>query len=193
MMDFEAAFKEGAGVVSGCGVALEIDEVAVAIFGFGVVDVVLRDFVQSGGGSERGDVTAEAVVFAIGGDDHGHGVPANVTADAAFHASVAGVFGLVLRRDGVRVRSADGGGDVDAGLAELLHQVFKEQLGLLGVLRFEDVLEDVFEGFEILARVGPGAVAGAAGSSILAGHFGGYATFSGRKIHLFEIRSPILP
>jgi hypothetical protein len=59
---------------------------------------------------------------------------------------------------------------------------------LLGVLRAEDVLEDIFERFEVLAGIGAMAVARAAGRFIFAGHFSGHASFSRRQIH-FNSRS----
>src|SRR5688572_17075499 len=102
--DIEAAFEEGARVVAGGGVALEVNHVAVTIGGFSAEEMVLGDFVEGGRGGKGRDVAAETIVVAVGGDDHGHGVPADVAADAAFDAGVAGVLGLVLGWDGVCVR-----------------------------------------------------------------------------------------
>ena len=110
-------------------------------------------------------------MLAVGGDDHGHGVPADVAANLALDAGVAGVVGLVFGGDGVGVRRADGGRDGDAAFAEALGEVFEENLGLFRVLALENVLENVFEGIEITAGIGAGAIGVAKGGGVVFARF----------------------
>src|SRR5690606_13677457 len=69
--------------------------VAAVVFGFGMPEVVLAAAYHGGQRSERGDVAAQ--VAAVGGlvlvglDHHGHGVPADVRADALFERQIAGM------------------------------------------------------------------------------------------------------
>src|SRR5688572_18258193 len=82
----ETAFEIGAGVVAGRGVALEKYDVRRLAFVAAAEAMVLRDFVKCRGRRESRDVSAKAVVLAVGVDDHRHGVPANKALDAGFDA-----------------------------------------------------------------------------------------------------------
>src|SRR5215469_8845758 len=104
---FEAAFEKRAGIDPRRGVALKIDIVTGKTLSATAEEMVESDFVQRGARSEGRDVTAEAAVAAVGVDDHGHGVPANVALNAAFHLLVTREGSLLLGRDSINIWRAD--------------------------------------------------------------------------------------
>ena len=103
---WNAAFEKGAGINSGRGVALEINDVAVAAFGLRPKEMIESDFVQRGGGSEGRDVAADAFLNLVGAHHHGQRVPAHQALDAAFHLLAAGERRLLQRGNRVLVRSS---------------------------------------------------------------------------------------
>src|SRR5882724_10976885 len=79
VMFVQPAFQKGAGINSWRGVALEINDVAREITVTRAEEIVERDLVQGGGGGKGGNMAAQAIVDGVGIDDHGHGVPADIT------------------------------------------------------------------------------------------------------------------
>ena len=143
----QAAFEEGAGVVAGRDVALEVNLVAGEIVGRRAEEMVVADFVDRGGRGVAGDVAAhaDALRVGVGVDDHGHGVPAGVGLDLALQLAVAGILGLLIHRDGVEVGRLRGGRRLHAGLAEALEETVEEAARVFRLLveqhGFERVLE----------------------------------------------------
>ena len=86
----QAPFEERPRVDAGCGVALEVDDVAVVVLALALEEVVEADFVQGGGRGERRDVPADAVFRLVRLDDHRQRVPADQALDAAFDLAAAG-------------------------------------------------------------------------------------------------------
>src|SRR5882672_406245 len=97
----EAAFEVGASVIARGGVALEINHVGRLAVIAAAEEMVIGDFVEGGTRGVSGDMAAEAVRFAIGVDDHRHGVPTDKTFDPRFDLPVAGISGLPFGWDGV--------------------------------------------------------------------------------------------
>ena len=95
----DAAFEIGARIDAGRGVALEVDDVAVAAFGLRAEEMVEGDFVQRGGRGEGRDVPADAFLNLVGPHHHGQGVPAHQALDAALHLLAAGKRRLLPRRE----------------------------------------------------------------------------------------------
>src|SRR5205807_471638 len=113
----DAAFKVGAGVHSRRGVALEIDNVAIAIFRLGAEEMVERNLIQRGGGRERGDMAANAFLNLICADYHGQRIPAHQALDPALHLLASGERGLLSGGNGVLVRGGRSKRQIDAGFA----------------------------------------------------------------------------
>src|SRR5262245_24875882 len=85
--------------------ALEINDIAVAIFIASTEKMVEADFIQWSGRCERGNVPADAADFAIRANDHRHCIPANNTFDSPFDFAVAWKRRLILRRNRVDIWS----------------------------------------------------------------------------------------
>src|SRR5690606_5952344 len=135
-------------------------EVAVAV-GAAAPEVVEADIVERGGGSEAGDVAAEAGVVAVGAQHHGHRVPADVGADAVFDRIVAGGGNLLVDGDGVDVIGGGVERHVHAGVAAMLDQAFEQIMGAFGANFGDDAFQrlEPFVGFlrvDILAQRGCG-------------------------------------
>ena len=94
----DAAFEIGASINSRRGVALEINEVAVAAFGLRLKEMIESDLVQRCRRGEGGDVAADAFLNLVGTHHHGQRVPAHQALDAAFHLLAAGERRLLRRR-----------------------------------------------------------------------------------------------
>src|SRR2546422_7633014 len=72
-------------------------------------EVIETDLVQSGSGSEGGDVAADVVLDTVGADDHCQGVPAHQTFDPPLELLIAREQGLEAPRNGVGIRRIGGG------------------------------------------------------------------------------------
>jgi hypothetical protein len=83
------------------GVALKINEIAIATLGLRLKEMIEGNFVQSGGRCEGGDVAADAFLNFVGAHHHGEGVPTNQALDAALHLLASGEGRLL--RDGNRI------------------------------------------------------------------------------------------
>ena len=106
LLRWDTAFEIGAGVNSRRGVTLKINEVAIATFGLRLKEMIESNLVQSGGGSEGGDVSANAFLNFVGAHHHGQSVPAHQALDAAFHLLASGKWRLLRNWDRVLVRSS---------------------------------------------------------------------------------------
>ena len=90
--------------------ALKVDGIAFEFFGAAPEEMVEANFVEGGRGSERGDMAADIVLYAIGTYDHGQGVPTDKTLNAALEFLITGITGFQAMRDGVGVGSVCGEG-----------------------------------------------------------------------------------
>ena len=103
----EAALKVGAPVDARRGVTLKVDQIAAMVRGIGVPEVVLPAADHGGQRGERSNVppeiTAIGRIVAVGPNDHGHGVPADETADTLFKLHISRIRLLERRGNGIEV------------------------------------------------------------------------------------------
>src|SRR5690349_7495836 len=78
--------------------ALDINDVPFEILCTSTEEVVVADFVKSGGRCESGDMAADSRFQLVGADNHGHGIPADQAFHASFDSLIAGVNGLLVNR-----------------------------------------------------------------------------------------------
>src|SRR5262249_2172992 len=127
----EPAFEVGAGVNAGRGVALEVDLVAAA-WGIGAAqEVILGHLAERRGRGKGRDVAADAVLLAVGANDHGHRIPAHQVLDAALDLAAAGVRRLAVGRDGVDVGRAGANGDLDTAADRLVLELVEQEAGTI--------------------------------------------------------------
>ena len=102
----ETAFQKCAGIDSRRGMALKKNQVAGEILGRPAEKMIEAHFVKRRRRGISGNVTAD-VGGGIGLDDHGHGVPAHQTFDAALDFAVSRIGWLSVRRNGIEIRGGD--------------------------------------------------------------------------------------
>ena len=112
----EPSFEKGAGVDTGRGMPLKVDQIAGMVVAGGAEEVVEAHLVERRGRGVGGDVPTDAVFALVGAHNHGHGVVADQTADALFQLQIAGVGGLFGQSNRVDVGGVGGKGDVHARL-----------------------------------------------------------------------------
>jgi len=103
----QPALEKGPGVDAGGCVALEVDLIAAVLPRGPVEEMVEGDLVECRRGGVGRDVAADAGLFAVGPNDHGHGVPADDALDPALDSSMtreAWLAALGNRVDVGRVR-----------------------------------------------------------------------------------------
>jgi len=125
----EPSLEKSAGVDAGCRVALKEDQVPLPFLVGGAEEVVETHVEEGGGGSEAGDVSTQLRGLAVGLHHHGHGVPADEGANAPLHGPVARERRLLARRNGVEVGGGGLEGEVGAGEAGLLDELFEQVMG----------------------------------------------------------------
>ena len=145
MFGAQPAFEKGAGIHAGRGMALEEDlvprEIAIGCF----EEVILTHFIQRGSRCKSGDVTANAIGFFVGTGNHGHGIPAHETFDAALDFAVARIGQLFVARDGVDIRCMGCKGNVNAQtFLRFLFQAVEQIAHAVGTA----VLQDISQGFD---------------------------------------------
>ena len=86
------------------GVALKVDLVARVVVAAAADEVIHRHLDERGRRGERGDVTADALVFAIGANHHRHRVPADDALDPSLNLAIAREGRLLVDRNRVDVR-----------------------------------------------------------------------------------------
>ena len=135
----QTAFHEGTSINAGCGVALNINQVAFFAGGFifGAPEMVETHVIESSGRCERGNVAAQFQIFFTGTDYHGGGIPADGGTDAVFQFVIAGRFLLFTYGNGVQISSRCGKRQVHAAAAGVFHQIFKDEMGTLGAFVFQ--------------------------------------------------------
>ena len=151
----DAAFHERTGVNAWRGVTLEVDQVAAVCVGRGLEEVVEADVIQGCAGSEAGNVTAQVRIFQVGAHHHGHRVPANQRANAAFHEQVARHACFVGYGNRVAVRRGNGIRQLRTGAGSELthtgHQVVSAVFAFFVENRFQGVQPFLgFDGIEVL-------------------------------------------
>ena len=139
----------------GAGVALEEDLVARAAVVLALEEVVEAHLVERGAAGEGGQVAADALGPVVGPHHHHGRVPPDVGPDAALDVLVAGEPRLLVGRDGVHVRRADGGRETDLLLPGPLQQLHQEEPGPGLAVGVEDRVEGV-DPLRRLLRVGVG-------------------------------------
>ena len=122
-----ATFQIRAGVHAGRGVALKVDQVAIAGFSSRLQKMIEGDFVKRGGGGKSGNVAANAFLDLVGAHHHGQRIPAHHALDAALHFLAAGKGRLLPRSDGVLVGSGGGKGKIHAGRAPRVQRQLLQQ------------------------------------------------------------------
>ena len=120
----QTAFKIGARIHAGRGVALKINDVAGEILRRPAEKMISRHLVKRRRRRERRDVAADVRV-GIGLHHHRHRVPADDALDAAFDVAVARIRRLLVGRDGVDVRRGQAGGRTRRG-AQLCRDLFQQ-------------------------------------------------------------------
>ena len=128
----QAAFKVGAGIDARRYVALDVEAITTVFFArlgaLSVPEMVETRTKQTGQRGERANVatqiTAVFGIVAVGLDDHGHGVPAHVGAQALFNFQVAGRAFFFLRLNGIDVARGGRKRQIDAVLAGFFQQLF---------------------------------------------------------------------
>src|SRR5690606_19018745 len=109
------------------------------------------------GGNMPADSLDRLAVFflLVGLDDHGHGVPAHDAFNAALNLTVAGIFRLLVGRDGVYVRCIGSEWDSDPGDAGGFDDFFEEASCWFGTLLCYDLLQglDPLPCLEIIYRI----------------------------------------
>ena len=133
----EPTHQVGAGIDTGDRVSLEEDEIAAGRVIHAAPEPVEADIVERSRRGVGSDVAADIGV-AVGAHDHGHGVPAQVVADADFDGRVARILGLEIGGNGVDVLSGRAIGQVNALLASLGDQAFDQEVGALGAFLLND-------------------------------------------------------
>ena len=131
-------FQKGPRVIARRGVALEI--------------MIVSHLVKRGHGGVTGDMTAHPGVTVVGIDDHGHGVPAGETLDAALHVAVAGIRRLLLHGNCIHIRRADRARRLHAAGSQALGKARKQCAGLIPAPALEHELHNVFHRFQRIAR-----------------------------------------
>ena len=140
----DAAFKIGPGVHSGRGVALEINNIAIAIFRLRAEEMVERNLIQRGGGRERGDMAANAFLNLICADYHGQRIPAHQALDPALHLLASGERGLLSGGNGVLVRGGRSKRQIDAGFAAgVQRQLLQQPAGTIRAAMRKNIIQGV--------------------------------------------------
>ena len=156
----QPAFQVGTGVDAGRHVALDVDAVAAVAFAFRVPEMVETGAQHAGQRRKGADVAAQIAavdrVMAVGLDDHGHGVPAHVGAQALFNFDVAGAERFFRRFNGVDVAGGRGKRFVDAVLARVLEQLLQQKVRAIRAFALDHGGQGVhpFTGFLAVRVVG---------------------------------------
>ena len=152
----ETAFQERAGVDARRRVALDVQQVAAVVFGFGMPEVVEADAQHVGQRGERRDVATEVAVEAVGLDDHRHRVPAHPRAQALFVFQVAGAVRFQVGRNRVHVGGVARERNVGAAAARQIDQALQQVVRTIGTFEFDDRFKRVepFLGLERIRVVG---------------------------------------
>ena len=139
----DAALQEGAGVDSGRGVALHVDQVAAVGLVGRVPEVVEADVVERRGGGEARDVAAELAGEAVRLHHHRQRVPPNERSDAPLDCGIPGSVLGTRFRNGVDVGSVDRERQAGAALARVIHERCEQEVGALDAVPIDDGLERV--------------------------------------------------
>ena len=139
--------------------SLEVNDVAVVAIALAAEEVIETDFVQRGGGGERGDVAADALLDLVGLDHHRQRVPAHEALDAALDLAAAGKRRLLAGGNGVDVRGVRREGLSNAVAAGVIAELAKEAADSRGTAGLKHVIERLepltrFEGFDLRCVLG---------------------------------------
>ncbi|SIM16654.1 Uncharacterised protein [Mycobacteroides abscessus subsp. abscessus] len=137
----QSALEVGAGVVAGGGVALEVDLVPAAGVVLAAEEVVQAHLVEGCHAGVAGDVTAHPDLGALGAVDHDGGVPAQQRAVPALDLLIARELRLLVHGDGVDVVGGGHGGDLNGLGPGPLQQAADDELGPLGALGLDELVE----------------------------------------------------
>src|SRR5258708_32640103 len=87
---------------------LQINGVALELFGTSTEEMIEANFKERSGRGIRGNMAANAVVDSIGADHHGQRVPADQALDPALDLLVTGKYSLLFHGNCVHVGSVRG-------------------------------------------------------------------------------------
>ena len=96
-------------------------------------------------------MAANTIGFFVGTGDHGHGIPAHETFDAALDFAVARIGQLFVARDGVDIRRMRGEGNVNAQtFLRFLFQAVEQIAHAIGTAVLQNISQrfDPFFGFD---------------------------------------------
>src|SRR3989441_4068706 len=149
LLQSEASFEKGPSVNAGRRVALKIDRVTFEALTSRAEEVIESDLVQSGSGSEGGDVAADGVLDTVRADHHCQGVPSHQAFDPPLELLIPREQWLEAPRNGVGIRRIGGERQGDAGDRRVGAQALQNVHGHFRAARFEDRIE----GFEPLLNL----------------------------------------
>ena len=133
--------------------ALKVNNVAVAIFGPGVQEMVERDLIQSCGRGEGRDVPSDAAFHLVGTYHHRHRIPPDETLDPALHLLASWKRGLLADGNRILIRSGSRERKIDARSPSGMElQLLQKTAGALRAACRQNVIQGIqpLAGFEYL-------------------------------------------
>ena len=138
----QAPFHVSAGIDARRHVALNIEAVAAVVFTLGVPEMVeagakhVRE--RGEGANVAPQITAIDRVVAIGLDHHRHRIPAHVGTQTLLNFDIARAALFLVGGDGVDVSCVGRKRPVNAALARMIKQLFKQKMSALWPLALND-------------------------------------------------------
>src|SRR5581483_6302776 len=86
---------------TGCGMALEVNDVSTFACILGVKEMVEADLEQRRQRRIGRDMAADSRIFSIGSHHHGERIPSHQALDPPFDFAITGIIRLLIARDGV--------------------------------------------------------------------------------------------
>ena len=148
LLGVHAALEISARVIARGRMTLKINHVGRRAIVPAAKKMIESYLIKRGRRSKGRNVAAEAVMNPVRLDHHGHGVPANVTFNAAFQFAIAGVSRFGFGRDGINVRGADPFGDIHSRLAQTVGQFLKQNPRMFLPLVLENIGKNILQGFK---------------------------------------------
>jgi hypothetical protein len=146
----EPAFEEGTRIHARRGVALEIDEVAAVLVSRRLPEMIEADVVESGRRCEARDVATELEVLLSRAQYHRDGIPSHDRSQAMLELVAPGRVFLHVGRNRVDIRGLRAIGQIGAGAARLVDELFEDEVRAIRSFDLEHRIErvDPFAGLE---------------------------------------------